>query len=74
MEAMSTTLEDFNHHVTALANAESPSDVFKVLMEAGSLVAPRTAVFLVRRGLFLEIVPPVGWRRTPLGPQLHPAE
>jgi hypothetical protein len=48
---MSNTLEALNRHVTALAEAESPSDVFKILLEAGSLAAPRTAVFLVRQGV-----------------------
>jgi hypothetical protein len=48
---MSKTLEALNRHVTALAEAESPSDVFKILLEAGALAAPRTAIFLVRQGV-----------------------
>lgn len=47
---MPTTLEELNRHVTALAHAESASEVLKLLIEASSLSAPLTAVFLVRQG------------------------
>ena len=50
MTSVLETLSALDRQVRAMAEAESVSDVFRVLLESSRVVAPRTAVYLVRQG------------------------
>lgn len=48
--SLGSLLDGVEQHVRALAKADSPPDVFRSLLNATSVAAPRAAIFLVRRG------------------------
>jgi hypothetical protein len=50
MEAELISIEGLDHQVRRLAACEAPSEVFRALLEGARVVAPRAAIFLVRRG------------------------
>lgn len=45
-----SSLDELEARVRALTDAESPGAVFKVLLDASRLAAPRSAIFLIRQG------------------------
>jgi hypothetical protein len=50
MDVELLSIEGLDQHVGRLAACQVPSEVFRALLEGARLAAPRTAVFLVRRG------------------------
>jgi len=49
MSLDAVSLEDLERHVRALATSQGPADLFKNLLEAMRLVAPRGSVYVIRK-------------------------
>ena len=50
MSSATGVVDDLDQQVEALVGAQSPSEIFKVLLHGAVVAAPRAAVFLVRQG------------------------